>query len=111
MKYHSGELEVQRRAGVQDMADRVSGVMRSTIPQIAQQFLSVQRLIVAATLDSKDRSWASLLTGPEGFVRAIDERTLLIDALPVPGDPLEQNLKAHNEIGILAIEFISRRRT
>lgn len=48
-KFHSGELEVQARAGVLDTARRVAGVMRSTIPPVAQEFLKHQQMVVLST--------------------------------------------------------------
>jgi uncharacterized protein len=109
-RYHAGELEVQRRAGVEQQAESVAGILRSSIPIVAQLFLREQRMLVISSLDSRRRSWASLLTGDEGFVRIIDGQTLEIDAEPVEGDPLRENLRLSSEIGILAIEFYTRRR-
>ena len=109
-KYHSGELEVQTRAGVQDTARRVAGVIRSAMPPVAREFLSDQRMVVVSTVDSYGRVWASILAGEPGFMQAVDERTLRIDAEPVCGDPLSENLKTRDEIGVLVIELSTRRR-
>lgn len=109
-KFHSGEIAIQIRAGVQDTASRVAGVIRSTIPPVAQDFLQTQRILILSTLDSESRVWASLLTGEPGFVQAVDEQTVRIDAKPVPGDPVNENLKNRDEVGVLAIEFATRRR-
>jgi predicted pyridoxine 5'-phosphate oxidase superfamily flavin-nucleotide-binding protein len=108
--YHAGELEVQGRAGVEQQAGRVVNIMRSAIPAVAQLFLQEQRMLVISSLDNRRRSWASLLTGPQGFVHAIDEHTLEIDARPAEGDPLSENLITGRDIGVLAIEFYTRRR-
>jgi uncharacterized protein len=110
MKYHWGELEVQRRAGVDEGASRVSGIIRSTIPSSAQDFLLQQPIAIAATVDRSDQPSASLLTGEPGFMRALDEQTVMISGLPFPKDALNRNLKVRNEIGILTIEFATRRR-
>ncbi|NJP05176.1 MAG: pyridoxamine 5-phosphate oxidase [Chloroflexaceae bacterium] len=40
----------------------------------------------------------------------MDEWTALIDAKPLPGDPLAANILTNPMIGLLAIEFASRRR-
>jgi hypothetical protein len=109
-KFHSGELEVQARAGVQDTAKRVAGVIRSTIPPVAQEFLKHQRMVILSTVDAIGRVWASVLTGEPGFMKALDEKTLEIDAQPIQGDPLSENLKVRDDIGILVIELATRRR-
>ena len=75
-KFHSGELEVQARAGVLDTAKRVAGVMLSTIPPVAQEFLMHQRMVVLSTVDANGRVWASVLTGEPGFLQAPDEHIL-----------------------------------
>jgi hypothetical protein len=109
-KFHAGELEVQARAGVRDTARRVAGVIRSTMPPTAQEFVRSQQMVVMSTVDSHGRVWASILTGKPGFIQAVDERTLRIDAEPVSGEPLSENLKTGDEIGVLVIELSTRRR-
>jgi predicted pyridoxine 5'-phosphate oxidase superfamily flavin-nucleotide-binding protein len=57
------------------------------------------------------RVWASQLIGEPGFVRALDERTVRIDATPFPGDPLAEVLQgAGTQVGMLAIDLATRRR-
>lgn len=109
-KFHSGEIAVQTRAGVRSTAERVAGVIRSTLPPVAQDFLSSQQMVVLATLDKNNRVWASILTGGPGFIHVINEQTVQIDAVPIAGDPIGENLKIRDEIGVLAIEFATRRR-
>jgi len=109
-KFHAGEIEVQTRAGVQDIARRVAGVLRSTIPPVAREFLEGQRMVVVSTVDSRGRVWASILTGEPGFIQALDEQTVQINAELIPGDPLVENLRTRRDIGILAIELSTRRR-
>lgn len=109
-KFHSGEIEVQMRAGVEDIARRVGGVIRSTIPPVAKEFLRDQRMVVVSTVDSNGRLWASILTGDPGFIEALDERTVKIDSKPILGDPLVEDLITGGDIGILVIELSTRRR-
>lgn len=108
--YHPGELEVQARAGVHDMASRVGKSILSTIPLAAQEFLHRQPMTIVGTLDANGRVWASLLTGDPGFMQALDERTVRINARPAPGDPLNENLKVTDQMGMIVIEFATRRR-
>jgi predicted pyridoxine 5'-phosphate oxidase superfamily flavin-nucleotide-binding protein len=54
--------------------------------------------------------WASLLTGIPGLAQAVNERTVRIDARPAAGDPLGDNLTANSQVGLIAIDFATRRR-
>ena len=103
--YHSGELHVQERAGVREMAARIGRGIHATIPPPARDFLQEQPLVVAATVDDRGRVWASLLTGPPGFVEAADETSLRIDGPAPPHDPLDRNLERAGPIGLLAIDL------
>src|SRR4029453_1586041 len=108
--YHPGELSVQERAGVREMADRIGRSIGSTIPQAARNFLRSQPLVVVGSVDASQRVWASLLTGAPGFLHAADEHTVRINARPAAGDPLRDNLAANSQVGMIAIEFATRRR-
>jgi predicted pyridoxine 5'-phosphate oxidase superfamily flavin-nucleotide-binding protein len=65
---------------------------------------------VAATLDARDRPWASLLTGPAGFIEAADEDLLRLDVRPRLDDPLVANLKTRRELGLLVLDPRTRQR-
>jgi predicted pyridoxine 5'-phosphate oxidase superfamily flavin-nucleotide-binding protein len=108
--YHPGELSVQERAGVREMAARMGRSIGSTIPPAAWNFLRSQSLVVVGSLDASQRVWASLLTGAPGFLQAVDEHTVRINARPAAGDPLGDNLAANSQVGLIAIEFATRRR-
>lgn len=101
---------MQARAGVQRQADRVGQIIGSTIPSAAQEFLRRQPFVVLSSVGAQGQVWVSVLTGKPGFTRAIDEQTVKIDSLPFDHDPLRENLQANPNIGILAIEFVTRRR-
>ncbi len=110
MSFHSGEIKVQTQAGVQEEAQRLCHVISSTIKPSAQEFLSKQQLAVASTVDTNGRVWASLLTGKPGFVQALNLQTIQINATPIQSDPLHQNLHTINDIGLLVIDLVNRRR-
>ncbi len=108
--YHEGELAVQTRAGVREMSARIGKSIHASIPLAAQEFLSSQPMVVIASVDQNRRVWASILTGDPGFMRTLNERTVQINALPLRDDPLMKNLKTKSEIGMIVIEFATRRR-
>lgn len=108
-RYHAGELAVQA-IGVQAQAERLVKLINSSVSTAVQDFLGSQRLAIASSVGTGDRVWASLLTGESGFVHAISEQTVQINATPIPGDPLRENLLQQDDIGILVIDLATRRR-
>ncbi|MGW5875989.1 pyridoxamine 5'-phosphate oxidase family protein [Nocardiopsis terrae] len=109
--YHPGEIAVQRRASLTDQAASSGRAIHEGIPGIAADFLATQRWFVLGAADTRGDVWCSLLTGPTGFLRAHDARTLDIAALPGPGDPLAGVLGGGPaRSGALAIEPGTRRR-
>ncbi len=110
MIYHSGELAVQSRAGVQEEAKALGKGIGSLIKPTAKDFLQHQQLAIASTIDASDRVWASLLTGEPGFMQVLAEQIVQINPTPIPGDPLHENLRCRADIGVLAIDLAARRR-
>jgi uncharacterized protein len=110
VKYHPGELEVQTRAGVRVEASRIIRSIHATVPPVAQDFLRNQRMIVLSSVDREDHVWASVLTGEPGFIQTPDEQTIEINAMPQPFDPLVATIRGGGAIGMIAIEFATRRR-
>lgn len=108
--YHPGELSVQERAGVRGMAERIGRSIGSTIPPAARNFLRSQPLVVIGSVEAGQRVWASLLTGVPGFLQVVNEHAVRINARPAAGDPLGDNLAANGQVGLIAIEFATRRR-
>ncbi|NEY33095.1 pyridoxamine 5'-phosphate oxidase family protein [Streptomyces sp. PRKS01-65] len=110
--YHSGETAVQERAGLAGQAAFSLGGIGESIPPVAQDFLAEQPLIVLGGADRDGRLWATQLTGEPGFLRLPDPRTVVIDALPLPEDPLAEVLTAGAavRVGMIAIEPATRRR-
>lgn len=108
--YHSGELDVQNRVGVQAEASHLGRLISSSIKPPAQDFVQSQRLAVASSIAVNGQVWSSLLTGQPGFIQTVAAHILRIDATPVPGDPLYENLTTNGEIGILVIDLATRRR-
>jgi hypothetical protein len=108
--FHPGEREVQRRAGVAEEARSVGRIIgRALTPPVAR-FLARQRLAVASSLDGGGRVWASLLTGPAGFLAPAGPERLRIAAAPAPHDPLATNLIVRPELGLVVFDPRTRQR-
>jgi uncharacterized protein len=109
-RYHAGELAAQERAGLARPAQASRRAIRGEVPDRAKEFLADQTMLVLGAGDASGRMWATLLTGPPGFVGVVDDRTVEVAARPAPGDPLAAALAGPARVGTLAIEPATRRR-
>jgi len=110
VKFHSGEIAVQKRAGVTDIAADVGEGIVDSIPDGAREFVAPRRMLVMASVDSHRRVWASVVTGPPGFISLLDKRTVRIASLPPPGDPLRENLRTEGHVALFIPDFVAPRR-
>jgi predicted pyridoxine 5'-phosphate oxidase superfamily flavin-nucleotide-binding protein len=110
MAYHEGELEMQRRAGVRALADRVGGIINAEIPRGAAAFVAAQQFVIVATVDAVGAPTASILDGAPGFASARDARTLAIAPSFGHLTHVMADIDATGVVGLLAIEQATRRR-
>jgi predicted pyridoxine 5'-phosphate oxidase superfamily flavin-nucleotide-binding protein len=103
--FHDGERAVQRAAGVEAEAARLSGMVRPTMSPPLRKALGALRLAVAATRDAEGRVWASLLAG---VLRPVDDTLLLVSGSRATHDGLPERLAARKELGLLAIDLETR---
>ena len=108
--YHEGERAVQSRAGVRDAAQRVAEMVRPSLSENMQSFLSHQPLAVATTVDHESRVWISLLAGEPGFITAETANRVRVDAALASGDPLAEHQRESMQMGVLAIDPRNRSR-
>src|SRR5579863_2382890 len=108
--YHEGAVAVQTRAGVGSEGLAADAMYRAVMPTGVQRFLLAQQLAVFSTTDADDLVWASMRSGPPGFLRPRDEHTLEIGGYSHPDDPLTANLGAHAEAGMIVIHLEARHR-
>jgi uncharacterized protein len=108
--FHSGELAVQHRAGVQVQAARLAPmVSRGELRSGVAAFLSDTTFAALTARDRSGRLWTSPLLGPPGLLRAASSTTLWIDTALPSADPLHQ-LPDGQPVGLIAIDFTTRRR-
>jgi predicted pyridoxine 5'-phosphate oxidase superfamily flavin-nucleotide-binding protein len=112
--YHEGEIAVQERAGVRDAAARLEGMIAETIPERALPFLANQRAVAACAAAPDGHLWASLWLGAQGFLTGTptcDQIVLRRDAMSIsPDDPVFAQVAPRAPLGLLAIDFDTRRR-
>jgi len=109
--FHAGEQALQARLGVREASERAGRRMiRNFMPEEHRHFFAAQPLVFVGSLDARGRPWASLVTGSPGFMSSPDPQTLRVNALPAAADPLSANLAAGAPLGLLGLEFATRRR-
>ena len=80
------------------------------MPGEHRQFYAQLPFLLLGSVDRSGRPWASVLVGRPGFAHSPGPRTLEIDTPMIFGDPLADNLAPGAQLGILGIEYQSRRR-
>jgi len=109
--FHTGELAIQARLGIQEQMDKQGRRMiRDYLPDQFQQFFAQLSYVIVGTVDAFENPWASILVGEPGFLSAPSDRTLRVAAKPLFGDPLATTLANEIDIGLLGIELHTRRR-
>jgi uncharacterized protein len=104
--FHADELRAQVLAG-----GGVSGAgIRSFMRDEHRSFFGLLPYIFVATADAAGWPLATILTGQSGFAHTCDPVTLRVDALPDSQDPAGAGLGVGQEIGLLGIDFSTRRR-
>jgi uncharacterized protein len=106
-RFNPDELAAQTIAGG---GPRGGGAIRDFMPEQHREFFALLPYLFVGAIDSAGWPLATLLTGPPGFVQSPDAHTLHIAALPEAGDPAGPGLTAGQDIGILGIDFSTRRR-
>ena len=109
--FHAGEAAVQDRIGVRVRQEEVGRrVIRDFMPDQHRSFFEQLPLMLIGGLDERARPWASVLTGPPGFMTSPDSRRLQVKAQPASGDPLAGSIRVGTPLGLLGIELETRRR-
>lgn len=109
MAHHAGEQRVQRRANV-NRGDWGTASVTAEIPDVAARFLRERRMLLIGAVDADGAPWATMLSGPSGFAEPVDDRTIVVNSLPGPHDPLSSVLTNDADVGMLAMEPKTRRR-
>lgn len=104
--FHPDELAAQARAGITTPR---SGI-RDFMPEQHRTFFAALPYVLVAASDASGWPLAMLLEGDPGFISSPDPATLRVDALPDTADPAAGMIRVGDEIGILGVDFGTRRR-
>ena len=109
--FHRGKRAIQQRLGIAEQADDLGRRMiRDHMPDQHRDFYAELPFLFVGSVDPEGRPWASVLAGTPGFISAPDAQTLTLATRPHPADPLSGNLSTGAPLGILGLDFATRRR-
>ncbi|HYD81123.1 MAG TPA: pyridoxamine 5'-phosphate oxidase family protein [Paucimonas sp.] len=104
--FHAGELRAHLLAG----GGAPGAAIRDFMPDQHRDFFALLRFMLLGTIDSEGFPAATVVSGPAGFVASPDPRSLRIRAAADDGDPVRRLLHAGSAVGLLGIDFGTRRR-
>jgi predicted pyridoxine 5'-phosphate oxidase superfamily flavin-nucleotide-binding protein len=111
LPFHVGERAVQVRAGVRERMARIPAhAFRGIMPDSHRALFARLPWFIIGSLDAALQPWASAIVGVPGFVHTPDAQTLVVNALPLYGDPLAEHLRVGAALGMLGIQLETRRR-
>jgi uncharacterized protein len=104
--FHAGELRAQALAG----GGAPGGAIRNFMPEQHREFFASLRFILLATTDHDGAPVAGIASGRAGFMSSPDEHHLHLHAAAEVQGPTAALLRPGQSIGLLGIEFHTRRR-
>ncbi len=109
--FHPGEQAMQDRVGVREKMQALgSGLIRNHMPEQHRELFKKLPMLIIGAVDKWEAPWATVLTGRPGFIQSPDNKTLEVYAGLTNADPLASALCEQQEVGVLGIEFETRRR-
>ncbi len=111
--YHPGELQMQRKTGEEIPAYRNSRIIVPYIAAGVVTYIEAQPFVIVSSQDGQGRLWTSILSGADGYVKVTDEETISLDRHLLysnPEDHFWDNIGRHPFVGMLFIDFATRRR-
>ena len=110
--YHDGHRELQDRFDTRGLADRMDeALVHDTILPDEKTFIESRDMFFIATVDENGHANCSYRGGQPGFVRVIDEHTLVFPNYDGNGMYLSMgNVLVTKQVGLLFIDFENRRR-
>lgn len=106
-RYHEGSREMQERFDSRRLADRLEDrIVRPTLSDDQQAFLSRLDCFFLATADADGRPSCSYKGGDPGFLRVLDEATLAFPSYDGNGMFVSLgNTLVNPEVGLLLVDF------
>ena len=108
---HPGEVRLQEQAGTRLAGSRLIRGMQQSLNPGFRRFIEARDMFFLATSDEEGRLDCSYRGGAPGFVRVVNERTLVFPDYSGNGSFMSLgNLLVNPQIGMLFMDFPTRRR-
>lgn len=105
--YHPAQRALQDRFDTRRLADRLAESTAATLSDSNRRFIEARDMFFLATADSKGRPQVSYKGGAPGFVRVLDERTLVFPVYNGNGMYLSVgNIVANPHVAMLFIDLV-----
>ena len=106
IRYHDGQREFQDRFDTRRLADRLAEAATDTFREDLARFIEARDMFFIASADADGSPDCSYKGGDPGFVRVIDERTLVFPVYD--GNGMFRtlgNVTVNSRVGLLFIDF------
>ena len=109
--FHTGERDLQTRAGVREEAEkRGQRMLSAQLNEQQRQFFPQLPFLLSAHTDEDGQPWAGLINGQPGFIAiGEDDKACTLDWHRA-SNPTQVRVQAGNPLGLLGIELATRRR-
>jgi hypothetical protein len=110
--YHDGQRQLQAQFDTQRLADRLQEkIVKDFLNPKQKMFIENADMFFLATADAMGRPSCSYRGGDPGFVRAVDDRTLMLPNYDGDGMYVSWgNVLQNPEVGLLFIDFMKGHR-
>ena len=105
--YSQEQRKLQSDFGTEKLAEKlVNMIVKSTLDERERAFLESREMFFLSTVDKEGRPTVSFKGGSAGFLKAIDEKTIVFPSYDGNGMFLSMgNISATNQVGLLLIDF------
>jgi uncharacterized protein len=109
--FHQGEVTLQKSVGVVERMEQFGRrAIRDYMPDQHREFFNQLPFVVLGSVDTADDTWVTLISGKPGFMTSHDPKALELTTWLDPLDPGVSALEEGGAVGLLGIEFHTRRR-
>ncbi|WP_045858220.1 pyridoxamine 5'-phosphate oxidase family protein [Teredinibacter purpureus] len=109
--FHAGETAIQSRLGVKAKMEAIGKkVIRTVMPEQHRSFYENLPMMFLGSDDSAHNIWATAVYGESGFIQSPDPKNLRLFFNSNPYDPLLEHLHPNKKLGMLGLEWPTRRR-
>ena len=109
--WHRGEIALQRLLGLEERMDEVGRrLVRAHLIDQHMEFYPLLPMVVLGAVDLNGDVWATIRTGPPGFLHALDAKRLAVELNRDADDPAEIGMDDGSALALLGIDLGTRRR-